>query len=498
MPTDHVLAIDQGTTSTRAILFDASARPVASAQQELTQHYPQPGWVEHDPEEIWRTVLASARAAVASSGIDASRIAAIGITSQRETAIVWDRATGEPIHRALVWQDRRTAETCARLKSEGAEALVQRRTGLLLDPYFSAAKIAWILDHVPGARARADRGELAFGTVDSFLLWRLTGGAVHATDVTNAARTSLFDLRAERWDAELCRLFGVPEALLPEVHGNSRLFGVTAPGLFEAQIPIAGSAGDQQAALFGQGCFEPGMVKSTYGTGCFMLLNTGGQPVESKNRLLTTPAFRIGGKTSYALEGSIFVAGAAVKWLRDGLGVVADAAETDSMATRVPDNHGVYMVPGFVGLGAPHWDPDSRGALFGLTLDATGAHLARAALEAVAYQTLDLTDAMTADGAAAPAAVRVDGGMAANSWLCQFLADMLQVPVERPENLETTALGAAFLAGLATGLWPGLDALPDTWSGADRFEPRMPLAERERLIAGWRDAVRRTRSSFSL
>jgi glycerol kinase len=490
---DHILAIDQGTTSTRAILFDASARPIASAQRELKQHYPQGGWVEHDPEEIWQGALETARDAIAASGVPCERVAAFGITNQRETSIVWDRATGEPIHRAIVWQDRRTAEQCARLKEEGAEPLVQRTTGLLLDPYFSATKVAWMLDHVAGVRQRAERGELAFGTVDSFLLWRLTGGAVHATDITNASRTMLYDIHARRWDAELCRLLRVPEALLPEVHGNSRLFGVTAPGLFDRQIPIAGMAGDQQAALFGQRCFEPGMVKSTYGTGCFMLLNTGVEAVESSHRLLTTPAYQLGETTHYALEGAIFVAGAAVKWLRDGLGVIADARDTDSMATRVPDSHGVYLVPAFVGMGAPYWDADARAAIFGLTLGATGAHLARAALEAVAYQSRDLTDAMVGDGAVRPAALRVDGGMTANDWLCQFLADMLEVPVERPANLEATALGAAFHAGLATGVWAGLEALPQAGESA-RFAPRMEQKEREHLLAGWHDAVRRTLS----
>ncbi|HEX8840225.1 MAG TPA: glycerol kinase GlpK, partial [Sphingomicrobium sp.] len=352
---DHVLAIDQGTTSTRAILFDASANAVAVAQRELTQHYPALGSVEHDPEEIWRDTLAVAREAL--SGVASERVAAIGITNQRETIVVWDRQSGRAVHPAIVWQDRRTADACAAFKGDGAEELVRNRTGLLLDPYFSATKIAWVLDHVAGARDRAERGELACGTIDSFLLWRLTGGTTHATDATNASRTSLLDIRSHRWDPELCRLFRVPEGLLPEVHDNSHIFGVTAPGLFERQLPIAGMAGDQQAALFGQACFEPGMVKSTYGTGCFMLVNTGDEPVASHHRLLTTPAYRLAGKTTYALEGSIFVAGAAVKWLRDGLGVIADASETDSMATRVPDSHGVYMVPAFVGLGAPHWEP---------------------------------------------------------------------------------------------------------------------------------------------
>jgi glycerol kinase len=492
MQPDHILAIDQGTTSTRAILFDSAARPIAVAQRELTQHYPELGWVEHDPEDIWQDTLATASEAIAKSGIGVGRVAAIGIANQRETAVVWDRTTGEPIHKAIVWQDRRTADLCARLKADGIEPLVRAKTGLLLDPYFSATKIAWMLDHVPGARARAIRGELVFGTIDSFLLWRLTGGTVHATDITNASRTLLYDIHTQRWDAELCRLFRVPEALLPKVHDNSRVFGVTAPGLFEVQVPIAGMAGDQQAALFGQACFEPGMAKATYGTGCFMLLNTGTEAITSHNRLLTTPAYRRSGHTTYALEGSIFVAGAAVKWLRDGLGVIAHASETDSMATRVLDSHGVYMVPAFVGLGAPYWDPEARGAIFGLTLDATGAHLARAALEAVAYQSRDLVQAMVADGSAAPATMRVDGGMTANDWLCQFLADILEVAVERPANLETTALGAALHAGLATGVWADLEAVSATRAQAECFGPKMEAGLRQKLLAGWKRAVERT------
>lgn len=486
------MAIDQGTTSTRAIMFDAEARPVCVAQREHRQHYPALGWVEHDPEEIWVNVLASAQETL--SAVDAKRVAAVGITNQRETVVVWDRSTGEPIYPAIVWQDRRTADDCARLKSDGTEQIVRERTGLLLDPYFSATKIAWILDHVPDARGRAERGELACGTIDCFLLWRLTEGAVHATDATNAARTSLFDIHRQCWDAELCRLFRVPEALLPEVHDDSHVFGTTAPNLFDVALPIAGMAGDQQAALFGQACFAPGMVKSTYGTGCFMLANTGERAVGSKHRLLTTVAYRLAGKTTYALEGSIFVAGAAVKWLRDGLGVIADAAETDNLATRVPDSHGITMVPAFVGLGAPHWDPHARGAIFGLTFDATGAHLARAALEAVAYQSLDLMEAMQRDGAASAGAVRVDGGMAANAWLCQFLADVLDVPVERPRNVETTALGAAFLAGLATGVWNNLDDVARTWACDERFEPRMSTERRSELVSRWKRAVARTLS----
>ena len=488
----HILAIDQGTTSTRAIVFDVGTRPVATAQREFAQHYPQPGWVEHDPEDIWRDTLATAREALDESGVGAAGIAGIGITNQRETVVVWDRATGEAIHKAIVWQDRRTADLCARLKEEGHERGVRAKTGLLLDPYFSATKLAWILDHVEGARARAENGELAFGTIDSFLLWRLTGGAVHATDITNASRTLLYDIHAQRWDEALCALFDVPMAMLPEVHDNSHIFGHTADGLFDAAIPIAGVAGDQQAALFGQACFAKGMVKSTYGTGCFMLLNTGEEAVASEHRLLTTPAYRLDGKVTYALEGSIFIAGAAVKWLRDGIGVITHARDTDDMATQVPDSHGVYMVPAFVGLGAPHWDPDARGAIFGLTLGSTQAHLARAALEAVGYQTMDLADAMVADGGDPPATIRVDGGMAANDWLCQFLADMLQVPVERPQHLETTALGAAFHAGLATGVWKDLDALAATWARGACFDPKMAEEARATLAGGWRAALAKT------
>ena len=492
MAKSHILVVDQGTTSTRSIVFDDQARRVAIAQAEFAQHYPAPGWVEHDPEDIWRDVLATARSAIDASGVGASGIAAIGITNQRETAVIWDRATGAPIHNAIVWQDRRGVEACRRLKADGVEELIRDRTGLLIDPYFSATKVAWMLDTVPGARARAERGELAFGTIDSFLLWRLTGGAVHATDVTNASRTMLFDIHRHRWDADLCELLRVPMAILPVVHDNAHLFGTTDTALFGAPIPIAGMAGDQQAALFGQACFDPGMAKSTYGTGCFLLLNTGTEAITSRHRLLTTPAYRLDGRTTYALEGSIFVAGAAVKWLRDGLGVITHASQTDDLATQVPDSHGVYMVPAFVGLGAPYWEPDARGAIFGLTLGATGAHLARAALESVAYQTMDLVEAMSADGGGRPAILRVDGGMAANDWLCAFLANMIATPVERPGDLETTARGAAFHAGLATNVWSGLDMLKGLWSRERCFEPVMDDETRAPLVAGWRDAIRRT------
>jgi glycerol kinase len=487
----HVLAIDQGTTSTRAILFDENARAVALARRELPQHYPASGWVEHDAEDIWRDVRATVGEVVARAG-GATGIAALGITNQRETAIVWERASGRPIHRALVWQDRRTAQVCEQLRASGAEPVVRARTGLLLDPYFSASKIAWILDHVPGARTRAERGELACGTVDSFLVWRLTGGRVHATDVTNASRTLLFDIHRQSWDEELLRLLRVPRALLPEVRDSSTVYGHTEAGLFGRSLPITGIAGDQQAALIGQACFADGMAKSTYGTGCFLLRNTGEAPVDSANRMLTTAAYRIGGRMAYALEGSIFVAGAALKWLRDGLKVIGSAASTAELAASVPDEHGVYLVPAFVGLGAPHWQPHARGLICGLTLDSSPAHLARAALESVAYQTLDLTEAMRRDGAHAGDSLRVDGGMAANDWFCQFLADMLRVRVERPAELETTALGAAFLAGLAAGVWPDVDAIGRCWQAAAAFTPRMAEGKRARLLAGWRDALSRT------
>jgi glycerol kinase len=485
----HVLAIDQGTTSTRAIVFDAAGRPVAAERREFTQHYPAPGWVEQDAEDIWRDVLFTARAALAQAAVP---VRAIGIANQRETVVVWERETGTPVHRAIVWQDRRTADACTRLRADGAEAMVRARTGLLLDPYFSATKLAWVLDEVAGARQRAERGELLFGTIDCFLLWRLTGGRVHATDATNAARTLLFDIHRGVWDEELLRLFRIPAAMLPEVRDNAGHFGETAPGLFGTALPIAGMAGDQQAALVGQGCFHPGMVKSTYGTGCFALMNTGERALQSRHRLLTTIAYRLEGRTTYALEGAIFTAGAAIKWLRDGLGLITHASQTDDMATRVPDHHGVYMVPGFVGLGAPHWDPAARGLICGLTLDATAAHIARAALESVAYQTHDLMEAMAGDGGGAPLAIRVDGGMAANDWFCQFLADMLETVVERPAFLETTALGAAVLAGMGTGLYREAGAATATQAGLRRFEPQRDDARRQRLLEGWRDALRRT------
>ena len=492
--TGHILAIDQGTTSSRAILFDGGGKPVAVAQREFPQHYPGDGWVEHDPADILRDVRAVAREAMERAGLPASAVAAVGITNQRETTVVWDRATGEPIHRAIVWQDRRTAALCHDLVAGGHAELVRARTGLRIDAYFSATKIAWILDHVPGARARAERGELCFGTIDSFLIYHLTGRRVHATDATNASRTMLFDIHRQDWDDELLALFRVPRAMLPRVLDSADDFGTTEPDLLGRPVPIAGVAGDQQAAAFGQACLAPGMAKSTYGTGCFALINTGTTPVVSQNRLLTTVAYRLDGVASYAQEGSIFVAGAAIKWLRDGLGIITHANQTDDLATRVPDSHGVYFVPAFVGLGAPHWDPDARAAIFGMTLDVGPAHIARAALEAVAYQTHDLMNAMAGDWGGTISALRVDGGMAANDWLCQFLADLLGMPVERPEVIETTALGAACLAALRVGVLDGLDAVSAAWRSQRRFEPRMEAAKRDRLYAGWQDAVARVRS----
>ncbi len=492
---DHVLAIDQGTTSTRAIIFDRAGRPVAVGQRELRQFYPADGWVEHDPEDIWRDTVVCCRTALESSGLDAGRIAAIGITNQRETAILWDRATGEALHNAIVWQDRRTAAACRELKAAGAEPLVRERTGLLVDPYFSGTKLAWLLDQVPGARARAERGELCFGTVDSFLLYRLTGGAVHATDATNASRTLLFNLHTQDWDDELLRLLRIPRALLPDVKDCAADFGVAEASLLGRPVPVLGIAGDQQAATVGQACFDIGMTKSTYGTGCFALLNIGPEPKLSRNRLLTTVAYRFGGVPTYAIEGSIFVAGAAVQWLRDGLRIIPDAPSSERYATDIKDAGGVYLVPAFTGLGAPYWDPDARGGLFGLTRDTGIAHLVRAALESVAYQTRDLTEAMAADAGHPPAALRVDGGMVGNDWLMQFLADMLGVAVERPAVTETTALGAAYLAGLQAGLFGGLSDLSAAWALERRFEPRLDGRERQRLYAGWLQAVARVRST---
>jgi glycerol kinase len=490
-----VIAIDQGTTSTRAIAFDAALQPLASAQQELRQIYPAPGEVEHDPEEVWAAAVTSVRAAMTKAGLTAKDIAGIGITNQRETTVIWDRATGQPIHNAIVWQDRRTADFCDRLRRSGHEPEIAAKTGLLLDPYFSASKIAWLLDHVSGARSLAEAGRLAFGTIDCFLLWRLTGGRVHATDATNAARTLLFDIGSGQWDDRLCRIFGVPMSLLPRVADCAGEFGVTAPELFGARIRILGMAGDQQAATIGQGCFKPGMMKSTYGTGCFALLNTGPERIASSNRLLTTIAYQLEGKRTYALEGAIFIAGAAVQWLRDGLKIIAKASEADSLAERADPAERVYLVPAFVGLGAPYWDATARAAMFGLTRNSGPSELARAALEAVGYQTRDLLAAMLADwpmAAGAATVLRVDGGMTASAVTMQFLADILASPVDRPVVMETTALGAAYLAGRTAGLCPDLDAFAAQWRLDRRFEPRMDASERERKYSGWQDAVRRT------
>jgi glycerol kinase len=483
----HLLAIDQGTTSTRSLLFDASGRMLVSVQREFSQSYPQPGWVEHDPQTIWHDVFSTAREVFAKSHV---QVAAMGIANQRETTVVWERATSTPVYPAIVWQDRRTVAECERLRRDGAEALVRARTGLLLDPYFSATKLAWILDHVAGARARAQRGELAFGTIDSFLLWHLTGGEAHATDAANASRTLLFDIHRQCWDGDLLRLFNIPAAILPEVHDNSFHYGVTTPGLFDHQIPIAGMAGDQHAALVGQACLEAGMAKATYGTGCFFLLNTGEQALSPAKGTLTTLAYRAGGRPTYAVEGSIFAAGAALKWLRDRLGLIKDVSRTGVIAAGIASNEGVYLVPAFAGLGAPHWDPDARGLICGLTLDTSPAHFVRAALESAAYQSFDLTEAIMGGGATR--ALRVDGGMAGNDWFCQFLADVIAAPVERPAMLEATAQGAAYLAGLTLGIFPDFTAISAAWARGARFEPRLGGTERERLIAGWRDAVQRT------
>ncbi len=492
---DFILAIDQGTTSTRAIVFDAKLKPRASAQKEFKQHFPNSGWVEHDVEEIWKSVLLTARAAIIKAKTPPRNIRCIGITNQRETTVVWDRKTGKAIHRAIVWQDRRTSDYCSELKSQGHEKFFNAKTGLLLDPYFSGTKVSWLLDHVKGARERAARGELCFGTIDSFLIWRLTGGRSHVTDATNASRTLLYNIHEGVWDEALLNILGVPRAMLPEVKDCAADFGVTDAKLLGAAIPICGVAGDQQAATVGQACFEPGMMKSTYGTGCFALLNTGATAVASRNRLLTTIAYQLDGKRTYALEGAIFVAGAAVQWLRDGLKVVKNAAETGALARAADKNQNVYLVPAFVGLGAPHWNADVRGALFGLTRATTSKELARAALEAVCYQTNDLLDAMRKDwGATGETILRVDGGMTASDWTMQFLADILDAPVDRPAVLETTAVGAAYLAGLQAGLLPGPDVFAKTWKRQKRFTPKMDAGTRAFKIAGWQEAVRKVLS----
>ena len=489
-----ILALDQGTTSSRAIVFDESGGVRAVAQKEFAQIFPRPGWVEHDPEEIWATQIAVAHEAMARAGIQARDVTAIGITNQRETTVVWDRATGRPLCNAIVWQDRRTAAACDALKARGLEGLVAGKTGLVLDAYFSGTKVAWILDNVPGARRRAEAGDLLFGTVDAWLAWKLSGGAVHVTDVSNASRTLLYNIHTDEWEDELLGLFRVPRAMLPEVKASSGFITETASGILAARIPIAGMAGDQQAALFGQRCVVPGMVKNTYGTGCFMLMHTGGQPVVSRNKLLTTTACRLGAAREYALEGSVFIAGAVVQWLRDGLGIIKSSAEIERLAAGVEDNGGVYLVPWFTGAGSPHWDPLARGTILGLTRGSTAAHIARAALEGIAFQATDVLQAMEADSGVQLAEMRVDGGAARNDLLMQFQADLLGAPVVRPKVTETTALGAAYLAGLGVGFWKSQGEFDAQWQVDRVFEPAMGRAQAETLMNGWRKAVERAKN----
>ena len=491
----YILAIDQGTTSTRAILFDANARPLASHAIELRQIYPANGWVEHDAQEIWQATLTCCRAAL--KGVPASDVAAIGITNQRETTVIWDRITGAPLHNAIVWQDRRTADRCRALKARKWEPKIAAKTGLLLDPYFSGTKMEWLLDHIPGSRKRAELGEIALGTIDAWLIFKLTAGRVHATDVTNASRTMLLNLKSLKWDADLLKLFGVPLNALPEVRDSSGRFGQTESALLGAEIPILGVAGDQQAAAFGQACFNPGDVKSTYGTGCFALVNTGNKAPTSKNRLLATSAFRIGKRTSYAIEGSIFIAGAVVQWLRDAVGVIKSSEDVEALARTAKEAQGLYFVPAFTGLGAPYWDPDARGAIVGLTRDMGAAEIARAALDAVCFQTRDLLEAMAKDmkrsGLRAPKALKVDGGMVRNDWFCQRLADLTGLPVDRPQVTETTALGAAYLAGLAAGFFKDTKEIAARWALDRRFVPELKASARNTLYDGWKSAVKRVR-----
>jgi len=490
----YILALDQGTSSCRAILFDRFGNPVATVQREIAQHYPQPGWVEHDPLEIWLTQLAVAREALQAARAAPGEIAAIGITNQRETTVIWDRATGQPIAPAIVWQDRRTAPVCDQLRARGAAPLIQQKTGLLLDPYFSATKIAWLLDHVPGARNRAERGELAFGTIDTWLVWHLSGGRRHLTDTSNAARTSLLDLRTGVWDDEMLALFRVPRAILPEVVASSGMLAATEASLFGVSLPIAGIAGDQQAATFGQACLEPGMVKNTYGTGLFMLMNTGPQPIVSRHRLLTTVGWRLAGSTTYALEGSVFMGGATIQWLRDGLGLIRNAEEVNTLAGECTCSEGVCFVPALAGLGAPHWDPYARGTLLGLTRGSNRAHIARAALEAIAFQTVDVLTAMEADSGIKVRELRVDGGASRSDLLMQIQADLLGRQVVRPAVVETTALGAAYLAGIAVGFWTGTQEISRQWRVERRFEPSISDAERTARVARWHRAVARARN----
>lgn len=496
--TGYVLAIDQGTTSTRAIVFDTKMQPVARAQKEFRQHYPSPGWVEHDAEEIWETVVWTARGAIERAGVDPGEIAAVGITNQRETTLLWDRSTGRPLCNAIVWQDRRTSAQCERLRAEGAESLVQERTGLLVDPYFSGTKLSWMLQSIPGARESAMAGKLAFGTVDSFLIWRLTGGKVHVTDATNASRTLLFDIHRQEWSDELCRMFDVPVSILPRVEDCAAEFGECEPGLFGAAIPIRGVAGDQQSAVIGQACFSPGMIKATFGTGCFALLNTGEHCVPSASRLVSTVAYRLGGKVTYALEGSIFMAGATVQWLRDELGMISSADEIGPLAARSDPDQPVYLVPAFVGLGAPWWDPDARAAIFGMTRATGRPEFARAALESVCFQARDLVDAMHADWQSdnCETVLRADGGMVRSDWLLQRLADILNAPVDRPGFLETTALGSAWLAGHQAGVWPDQDGFAEVWHLQRRFQSGWDDMTRVTRIEGWHEALRRTTSAW--
>jgi glycerol kinase len=491
---DYILSLDQGTTSSRAIVFDRAGSIVSLAQKEFRQIFPQPGWVEHDPMEIWSSQLGVAAEAITRKGLEVKDLRAIGITNQRETTVVWDRATGEPVYHAIVWQDRRTSAYCEQLKKEGLEAMIREKTGLVIDAYFSATKIKWILDHVEGARQKAEDGKLAFGTIDTWLLWNLTKGQVHATDVSNASRTMLMNLHTLDWDDDLLKLFGIPRLMLPFVRSSSEVFGITQRILTSKQIPIAGIAGDQQSALFGQVCTEPGMVKNTYGTGCFMLMNTGEAPVMSNHNLLTTVAWQVGGKTTYALEGSVFIAGAVVQWLRDGLGIIRHSSEVEALARSVSSNEGVYLVPAFAGLGAPHWDQEARGTIVGLTRGSTKAHIALAALQSIAFQSWDLLNAMEADSGIPIRELRVDGGATANNLLMQFQSDILNTRVVRPRITETTALGAAYLAGLATGYWTGLPDISSQWQQDQAFEPDMDAATRLDLLKGWQRSVRAVRA----
>ncbi|MEM9205996.1 MAG: glycerol kinase GlpK [Pseudomonadota bacterium] len=491
--TGSILAIDQGTTSSRAIIFDDSFHAIGTGQQEFEQHFPRSGWVEHEASDLWETTVATAKTAIEAAKMSAGELAGIGITNQRETTVIWDRETGEAVHKAIVWQDRRTAEMCARLKADGLEPMVTDKTGLLLDPYFSGTKVAWLLETVDGLRAKAEAGKLAFGTVDSWLIWHLTGGKRHVTDATNASRTLLYNIATNDWDDDILKALNIPRALLPEVLDSAAEFGTTDASILGAALPILGVAGDQQAATVGNACFEPGMVKSTYGTGCFALINTGLDRVASTNRLLTTIAYRLNGQTTYALEGSIFVAGAAVQWLRDALKIIDDASETGPLANAADQEQDVYLVPAFTGLGAPHWDPDARGAMFGLTRATGPKEFSKAALESVCYQTFDLINAMKADWTGAgDLALRVDGGMVASDWTMQRLADILDATVDRPTVLETTALGAAWLAGSRAGVWPDQEGFAKSWRLDQRFEPALDQASREKKLAGWQDAVKRT------